>query len=111
LRDNQERFWEKLVGQVFLGSGKSVALLEEYIEEKREIGEIPRSQRYPGRPSLASIFANIAASTKQQRNLLIVEAHLDYGYTLIEIDDFLGIHYTRISKVIAATEKKSYFKT
>lgn len=105
LRDNQERFWKKLVGQVYLGSEKFVALLEEHIQEKREIGEIPRSQRYPGRPPLDSLFVNISGSTKQQRNLLIIESHIDYGYTLKEIADFLGIHYTTVSKAVSARKK------
>jgi len=28
------------------------------------------------------------------------QAHVKYGYTLKEIADYLGIHYTTVSKVI-----------
>jgi hypothetical protein len=39
-------------------------------------------------------------------------AHMSYGYTLKEIADYLGIHYTTVSKVIGRAEvnKKLYFK-
>jgi DNA-binding MarR family transcriptional regulator len=35
-------------------------------------------------------------------------AHMTHGYTLKEIGDYLGIHYTTVSKVIAreAVSKK-----
>ncbi|MBM9603180.1 REP-associated tyrosine transposase [Desulfopila inferna] len=105
LQDKQEHFWKKLVGQIILGSEKFVAMLEEHIEDKQEIGEIPRSQRFPGRPSLDRIFAGIANASRQRRKLLIAETHIKYGYTLKEIADFLGIHYTTVSKIVAALRK------
>jgi REP element-mobilizing transposase RayT/DNA-binding CsgD family transcriptional regulator len=111
LQDKQDKFWDKLVGQVFLGSEKFVALLEEHIDGKRKISEIPRSQRYPGRPPLERVFTDIPDASRQQRNLLMAESHIKYGYTLKEIADFLGIHYTTVSKVVAATRKQLYIKT
>ncbi len=105
LKDKQERFWEKLIGQIFLGSGRFVAMMEEHIEGKREIAEIPRYQRFPGRPSLDRIFAGIANASRQRRKLLIAESHIKYGYTLKEIADFLGIHYTTVSKIVATIRK------
>lgn len=41
---------------------------------------------------------------KAQRNTGILNAHLRQGYTLKELADYLGIHYTTVSKVIAKTE-------
>jgi DNA-binding MarR family transcriptional regulator len=36
-----------------------------------------------------------------QRDISINAAHMSHGYTLKEIADYLRIHYTTVSKVIA----------
>jgi putative transposase len=100
------RPWKKLVGQVFLGSESFVSRMEELLGDKREIIEIPRAQRYPGRPPLNRLFADTPVADRQQRNQRVVESHISYGYTLKEIADFLGVHYTTISKVVACSRKK-----
>jgi hypothetical protein len=43
-----------------------------------------------------------------QRDIGINAAHMSHGHTLEEIADYLGIHYTTVSKVIAkaAVSKK-----
>jgi len=40
------------------------------------------------------------------RNEKIYDAHVKYGYTLKEISDFPGIHYTTVSKVIQKEGQK-----
>jgi hypothetical protein len=35
-----------------------------------------------------------------ERNELIRKAHIDHSYTLMEIGEFLGLHYTTVSKVV-----------
>ncbi|MBI5182128.1 MAG: helix-turn-helix domain-containing protein, partial [Nitrospirae bacterium] len=37
----------------------------------------------------------------------IYHAHVRYGYTLKEIADYLGIHYTTISKAVKEVEGRS----
>jgi putative transposase len=100
---DKEQPWEKLVGQVFLGSEKFVARMQKLLGDKQEIKEIPRSQRYPGRPPLNRLFADVQVGNKQQRNQRIGEAHIAYGYTLKEIADFLGVHYTTVSKAVTGS--------
>ncbi len=68
------------------------------LEEKAEVKEIPRQQRYAGRPALAVIFSR--HKDKKERNRGICQACLDYGYTLKEVADHLTIHYTTVSKVV-----------
>jgi REP element-mobilizing transposase RayT len=102
---NPESPWQKLTGQIFLGSENFVTRMGEFLGDKQEIKEIPRAQRYPGRPPLAGHFAGFGAKTRQQRNKLIAEAHIAYGYTLKEIADCLGTHYTTISRGMAAGRK------
>jgi hypothetical protein len=100
---DQEWPWEKLVSQVFLGSENFVARMREFLGDKQEIKEIPHVQRYPGRPALDRLFADIGAANRPQRNKLVVEAHITHGYTLKEIADCLDIHYTTVSKIVSGT--------
>jgi putative transposase len=103
---DQDDPWKKLVGQIFMGSEDFMARMREYLGDKQEIKEIPRAQRYPGRPRLDRLFAGIPANNKQQRNKVIAAAHITYGYTLKEIADCLGIHYTTVSRGVGAGRKK-----
>jgi len=98
--------WQKLAGQVFLGNEKFVLRLQELLGDKQKIKEIPRAQRYPGRPPLDRLIADIDAENRQRRNTLVAEAHTTYGYTLKEIADRLGIHYTTVSKIVAGAKRK-----
>jgi len=94
--------WSKVHGQVLLGEEGFVGKFKYLLEDKREIKEIPRSQRYVSRPSLDKIFSGQEA--KGQRDMGINTAHMSYGYSLKEIADYLGIHYTTVSKVIGKAE-------
>jgi len=103
---HQESPWDKLQGQLLLGEEGFVEKLKSLLEDKRKIKEIPRFQRYVSRPSLDKIFSG--QKTKVQRDISINDAHMSHGYTLKEIADHLGIHYTTVSKVIrkAVASKK-----
>ena len=103
--------WEGLQGQVLLGEEEFVEKFKDLLEDKRQVKEVPRTQRYVSRPGLDMIFSGQEA--KGQRDMNINTAHMSHGYTLKEIADYLGIHYTTVSKVIAKAEvsNKRYFKT
>jgi hypothetical protein len=98
--------WDQLQGQVLLGEEGFVERFKDLLEDKRQVKEIPRPQRYVNRPSLEKIFGG--QKLKTQRDISINMAHMTHGYTLKEIGDYLGIHYTTVSKVIAreAVSKK-----
>jgi putative transposase len=96
----KEAPWEKLKGQVILGSDMFIERLREFLGGKEQFTEIPRLQRTVGRPSLEALFPVDEQSTKGERNLTILEAHVKHGYTLKEIAEYLDIHYTTVSKVI-----------
>jgi len=36
----------------------------------------------------------------------VYDAHLRYGYTLKEIADYLGLHYSTVSKIVQRMEEK-----
>jgi REP element-mobilizing transposase RayT len=98
--------WSKVQGQVLLGEEGFVEKFRDLLEDKKEVKEIPRQQRYVSRLSLDKIFSGQEAKGKRDR--AINAAHMSYGYTLKEIADYLGIHYTTVSKVIgrAGVNKK-----
>ncbi|MBU4295529.1 MAG: hypothetical protein KJ862_06545 [Proteobacteria bacterium] len=100
---------ENLVGQIFLGSGDFMQTMQDLIGDREKIGEIPRAQRYPGWPSLDSLFADVSQKDKEHRNQQIVQAHISHGYTLKEIADHLSIHYSTLSWVVRT--KKWHCKT
>jgi hypothetical protein len=64
--------------------------------------EIPRKQRYLNRPLLTDLFAPEPLPSKDERNRLIHNANVEFGYSLKEISDALGLHYTTISKILSS---------
>ena len=93
--------WEKLSGQVVMGTETFVQWVKELLGDKKGIAEIPRKQRYVGRPTMDELFPTGAKLSRQERNRLIRLAHGTHGYTLKEISQGLGLHYTTVSKVIS----------
>jgi REP element-mobilizing transposase RayT len=92
--------WEKLAGQILLGTEAFVQKARGLLGDKDDLAEIPRIQRHVGRPPLVDLFSPEISLTKGERNRLIHLAHGKHGYTLKEISQVLGIHYTTVSKVI-----------
>jgi REP element-mobilizing transposase RayT len=92
--------WKELQGQILLGEDSFVEKFKDLLGDKEAIKEIPRQQRYAGRLKLKEIFKRNSSGGKKGRNQGIYDAHINYGYTLKEIADYLRIHYTTVSKVI-----------
>ncbi len=86
--------------QIILGNEAFVEKIREMIKDKEVVVEIPRKQRFAGRQSLEELFSDTADLTKELRNQKIAKAHLEYGYTLKEIADSIGVHYTTVSKIV-----------
>jgi REP element-mobilizing transposase RayT len=96
--------WEDLQGQILLGEEGFIDKFKEHLTDKEKIKEIPRAQRYVSRPVLSRLFSKGETTTK--RNKHIYAAHVKHGYTLKEIADHIGIHYTTASKVVKGIEEK-----
>ncbi|MCL0086846.1 hypothetical protein M1N65_02125 [Thermodesulfovibrionales bacterium] len=97
---NKNSPWEKLQGQVLLGRDNFIEEFKNLLTTKGEIKEIPREQRYAGRPRLSEIFKEGQTESRSKRNKKMYTAHTEYGYTLKEIGDYLSVHYTTVSKAI-----------
>lgn len=95
------RPWDHLRGQVYLGDDPFVMAMKNLVRKSETLEEIPRIQRYAGRPELRELFQSRG---RYERDGAIVAAHVQYGYTLSEIGRQLGIHYTTVSKIIKRGE-------
>ena len=87
-----------------LGEEGFIDNFKEHLFDKEKIKEIPRAQRYVRRPGLSELFSKGEKAAKRNSN--VYAAHVKYGYTLKEIADHLGIHYTTVSKAVKGSEEK-----
>jgi len=84
--------------QVLLGSPKFIGQMQPILDGEKLAKRGPvRALR---RRSLPVLFKKVSEMSKSERNGLIKRAHIDHAYTLMEIGDFLGLHYTTVSKVV-----------
>jgi len=100
-----ERIWKKVKGQSILGEEDYIEQLMGYIKGQRDIQEIPKQQRYLNRPGLEELFSKRAKENKVKRNKLMYNAIVEHGYTQKEIADYLGLHYSTVSRLIRARDK------
>jgi REP element-mobilizing transposase RayT len=100
---DKESPWETLRGQIFYGTEEFIKQLSGLLDEKGNIKEVPRLQRYVARPPLSELFKGKRGKAKDKT---IYNAYVRYGYTMKEISDQLGIHYATISRAIKRVERK-----
>ena len=84
--------------QVLLGSPEFLKEMQPKLLGERMRKRGPKQARR--RKSLLNLFPSVESRSKAERNKLIRKAHVDYGYTLVEIGKHLGLHYTTVSKVV-----------
>jgi putative transposase len=86
--------------QVLLGSPRFLNEMQPILHGELLSKRGPKAAKR--RRSLNALFKRVDDKTRSERNDLIKRAHVDYGYTLMEIGEHLGLHYTTVSKVINA---------
>jgi len=95
-----EIIWKDLKGQCILGKEDFAEGLLEYVKGYRDIKEIPKSQRYISRPRLDILFSEDVKENRTEKKKKAMEAIEKYGYSQKEVADYLGVHYSVISKLI-----------
>jgi putative transposase len=96
----QESIWETVRAQSILGEEEFTATLTDYLRGKKDIAELPKSQRYIDRPSLEKIFSKSILKDISKRNKKISEAVQRHGYRQREVADYLEMHFTSISRIL-----------
>jgi REP element-mobilizing transposase RayT len=73
--------------------------LDEQCRRAAPSAEIPRAQRFAGRPTLSQVFRGV--TSKAERNACAVVAVRDHGYAMREVAEFLSLHYITVSRALA----------
>ncbi|MBQ0718575.1 MAG: transposase [Gammaproteobacteria bacterium] len=94
--------WIMLRKQVYLGSDQFVEEMQALIDGDKKLGEIPSSQRRRRSKPLAEYKA-----TSDDRNTAIISAYKSGGYTLKEIGDYFGLHYSSVSGIVKNHNSKT----
>ncbi|MEK6653348.1 MAG: helix-turn-helix domain-containing protein, partial [Nitrospirota bacterium] len=95
---DEEKIWKDVRGQSILGEDDFVEKFIRHVEGYKEVKEIPKSQRYIGRPELVELLK--VAKVKKDISRKTREAVQRYGYSQKEIADYLGIHYSTVSRMV-----------
>jgi putative transposase len=98
---NQPSPWEELKNQIYLGSEAFVQAMQRQVDGNRRLSEIPKTQRRPVVRRLAWYFQR-----HRERDRAIFEAFRSGGYNMREIGDYVGLHYSTVSRIISLTEEQ-----
>lgn len=98
------RFRDKVVSGMGYGGEDFAARCRLQAKGEGGMAEIPRAQRFIGRPGLAEILARPLKTAEN-----VVEAVEVHGYTQKAVADELGVHYSTVSKMLS--RRMSKFKT
>ena len=96
----RESIWKGVKGQAILGEDDFVDSFSHYFGRHQDVAEIPKSQRYANRPALEKIFIGRMLSDRAKRDRMIREAVEKYGYTQRAVADYLGFHFTYVSRIL-----------
>lgn len=87
--------WEELANQVFLGSEQFISDVRKHIPEDKDLSEIPSSQKRPLAKPLSYY-----SETMKNRDEAIVSAFKSGAYSMKQIGEHFGLHYSRISRIV-----------
>jgi putative transposase len=90
--------WENLRGQVYLGDEEFLLRMQSSLDP--ELPEIPRVQRRPEAQPLS-----FYSEREHEAPLAMADAFATGSYTLREIAEHFGVHYSTVSRAIKKIEK------
>ena len=97
--------WETLKGQIFWATDEFIKQLGGLLDEKEDIKEVPRLQRYAARPPLSELLEPEKGKERKAEDEAVYSAYVRHGYTKKEIAEHLGLHYAMISRTIKRVEQ------
>ncbi|WP_303905228.1 REP-associated tyrosine transposase [Thiohalomonas denitrificans] len=93
---NQPSPWEQLKGQVYLGSETFVEKMQARLDNNKDLSEIPQKQRRTLPKPLHHYAKHFPG-----RDSALVAAYASGGYSMKEIGDHFGLHYSYVSRIIS----------
>ena len=93
----QPPLWEQRKNQIYLGDEAFVERLMSLPGGQKDLSEIPAVQRRPLPKPLSHYVAH-----SEERDGAIAAAYASGGYSLKEIGDHFGLHYSRVSRIVRA---------
>jgi putative transposase len=96
--------WDRLRGGVILGDEAFVDLVKPRLAGTDLAREIPVDQRLVARPSLRDLFE--AARSPEEREEKMYAAYTVHRYTLTEVGEHLGLHYSTVSKRVRRVQQR-----
>lgn len=100
---SEKGIWDDVKGQSILGKERFVEDLAGYLQGSRDMTEIPRMQRYVGRPALKDLLKGSEKKTGDYLVEKLREAVERYGYSQREVSEFIGLHYSTVSRLLKRT--------
>ena len=94
--------WASLRNQVYLGSEQFVEKMQSLIERDKELSEVPTSQRR-AKPKALEYYE----TANPDRNTAISPAYRSGDYTLKQIGDYFGLHYSTVSGIVRDYKPKT----
>jgi len=92
---NQPSPWEDLRNQIFLGDEQFVERMLGLVDAEKNLSEVPKAQRSSKQKSLDD-FVRQSSS----RNDAIASAYRSGYYTLAQIGDYFGLHYSTVGGIV-----------
>lgn len=95
---NDMPVWDQLQGGALLGTEAFVEQMRPLLQTAIRSQEHVRKERLLGQPSLEQLFEDVEHD-RSLRDRRIFEAFRLHGYTLFQIQELLGLHYSTISRI------------
>jgi hypothetical protein len=92
--------WGQLKNQIYLGSEAFVDKMQRRLRPDKDLSEVPAAQRRR-MPRPLDHYAR----QHRDRDKAIQSAYASGGYNLKAIGEHFGLHYSRVSRIVAAGER------
>ncbi|MFW2440137.1 MAG: REP-associated tyrosine transposase [Arenicellales bacterium] len=96
---NQPAPWDELQNQIFLGNDAFVDEMQCKISVNQSLDDIPSSQKQQVAKPLMHYEKRY-----EDRDEAIFNSYKSGGYSMKEIGDYFGLHYSRISRILKAKD-------
>ncbi len=94
--------WEGLKNQVYLGNERFVEKMQAKLNVDVDLSEVPLAQKR----SVAKPL-DYYTNRYKDRNRAILEAYSSGAYSMKQIGEHVGLHYSRVSRIICIAKHKT----